>query len=98
MRFDTLVGGIDKTLCTAFHLQYEDMITAIHKHLKVCFKVQFIINQTWQPNFMINVTILTLLSSTIPFSTVTSRHLLHMVFTSRSWFDIREPVILIGIW
>jgi len=33
-------------------------------------------NGTWQPNFMINVTILT-----IPFSTVTSRHLLHMVFT-----------------
>jgi len=25
-------------------------------------------------------------------------HLLHMVFTCRSWFDIREPVILIRIF
>jgi len=37
--------------------------------------------QPWQPNFMINVTILTFLSSTISFSKVTSRHLLHTVFT-----------------
>jgi len=42
-----------------------------------------------------NVAILT---STIPFSTVISRHLLHMVFTCRSWFNIREPVILIRIF
>jgi len=46
---------------------------------------------------MINVTILIFLSSTIPFSTVTSRRLLHMVFTCRSRFHIREPVIPIRI-
>jgi len=40
--------------------------------------------------------ILTLLSSTVPFSTLTSRHL-HMVFIC-SWFDIREPVILMRIF
>jgi len=43
--------------------------------------------ETCQLNYMIyiiNVTILTFLSSTIPFSTVTSRHLLHMVFKCRS--------------
>jgi len=39
--------------------------------------------EPWQPNIMINVTSLTFLSSTISFSTVTSRHLLHMVFTCR---------------
>jgi len=49
----------------------------------------------WQPNFMM---ILSFLSSTIPFAIVTSRHLLHMVFTCRSWFDIREPLILIRIF
>jgi len=47
---------------------------------------------TTQPNFTINVTILTFQSSTITFSTVTSRHHLHMAFTCCSWFDIREPV------
>jgi len=46
--------------------------------------------EPWQPNCMINVTILTFLSSTIPFSTVRSRHLLNTVLTCRSWFDIRE--------
>jgi len=54
--------------------------------------------EPWQPNFMTKVTILTFLSSTIPFSTVTSRHLLHMVFTYLGWFDIQEPVILIRIF
>jgi len=29
---------------------------------------------------------------------VTSCHLLHMVFTCRSWFDIREPVTLMRIF
>jgi len=54
--------------------------------------------EPWQPDFMINVTILTFLLSTIPFSTVTSRHLLHMSFTCRILFDIREPVTLITIF
>jgi len=46
---------------------------------------------------LINVAILTFLLSTIPFSTKTSRYPLHMMFTCRSWYDIREPVILIRI-
>jgi len=46
---------------------------------------------------MINVTILTFLSSIIPFSKVTFCHLLCMVFTCRCWFDIRKPVIPIRI-
>jgi len=44
------------------------------------------------------VTILTFLSSAIRFSIVASRRLLHVVFACRGWFDIREPVILVGIF
>jgi len=46
--------------------------------------------EPWQPKRITDVTILTLLSSTIPFAKVTSHHLLHMVFTCRNWFDIRQ--------
>jgi len=56
------------------------------------------INGTLTTKLKDNVAILTFLSSTIPFSTVTFRHLLHMVFTYRSSFDNREPVILVGIF
>jgi len=42
------------------------------------------LNGTLTTNFIINVTIITFLSSTIPFSTITSRLLLYMVFTCRS--------------
>jgi len=49
-------------------------------YLDLCLKTSM---EPWQPNFMINVTILTFLWSTIPFLTVTSRYLLHMVFTCR---------------
>jgi len=61
------------------------------------FTLNMTLMEPWQPHFMTNVTILTFLPSNIPFSTVTSHHLLHMVFTCRSWFDIREPVIPISI-
>jgi len=48
------------------------------------FTLNMTLMEPWQLHFMINGTILTFLLSTIPFSTVTSRHLLHMVFTCRS--------------
>jgi len=54
--------------------------------------------EPWQPYFVTDVTILAFLSSTVPFSTVTSRRLLHVVFACRGWFDVREPVILVGIF
>jgi len=50
-----------------------------------------------EPKFYDKRDDLTFLSSSIPFSAVTSRHLLHMVFTCRNWFDILESVIPIGI-
>jgi len=53
--------------------------------------------KSWSQSSFYETMILTFLSSIIRFSIVTSR-LLHVVFTCRSWFDIREPVILIGIF
>jgi len=41
---------------------------------------------------------ITLFKLEVCFSIVTSRFLLHMVFTCSSWCDIREPVILIRIF
>jgi len=48
------------------------------------FYLEHYINGTLTTKLYDNVTILTFLSSTIRFSIVTSRHLLHMVFTCRS--------------
>jgi len=84
-----------KKLAQSFNytFRYIDDVLSLNK--KKFLHLIHPVELAWQPNFMINVTILTFLSSIIPFSTVTSYQLLHMVFTCRKWFDIREPVILI---
>jgi len=70
----------------------------LNRRPTLTFTSNMTLMELWQPNFMKNMTILTFLSSTVPSLKVTSRHLLHMVFTCRSWFDIREPLILITIF
>jgi len=85
---DDVLSLNNKNFSKFLHIIYpvELVVTIQHILLSRLLTLTFTSNMTltepWQLNFMINVTILTFLSSTIPFSTVTSRHLLHMAVDS----------------
>jgi len=54
--------------------------------------------EPWQPNIYDNRDDFNFPIVKYPFLDSNIRHILPMVFTCRSWFDIREPVIFIKIF
>jgi len=67
------------------HLKHDINGTLITKLYDKCDYVNFpIVNYPFLDNDWINR------FNVVPVSTVTPRHLLHMLFTCQSWFDIRE--------